>query len=97
MMERWTIITNVITALATAFGGGGLFVALASRKKMSSEIKAQDSQTAETYNRLASDWIDRLERKIKDLESEITILKETIRGYEVRVESLVRELGKTNG
>lgn len=92
-MDQLSALTQIIVAASAVLAGGGFWTAISSRKKMRSDIKAQDVQTAEVYNKLASDWIDRLEKRIKDLESEITDLKQIIKGYELRVETLMKELG----
>ena len=90
------IVTAVVAPLIGAvLGGGGLASAIFARRNRRAEADYIDSKTLVNYQKVATDWITRLEEKVSSLEEEISRLKITIHQYEERIYSLLRELGRS--
>lgn len=87
-----TTVNTVIAILGTCIGAGS--AAWLSRKKTAAETQFARAEAATRYNDMASEWIDRLEKKVRSLEEEIAQLKNTIDQYEARIVGLLSQLAK---
>jgi uncharacterized protein YlxW (UPF0749 family) len=77
-----SFIKDITPMLAAIASMSALFIALVQRKN---ENRLKEAQVSINYEQLATAWINRLQERIKSLETEVIELKKIIQDYQDRL------------